>query len=177
MRWKLAVAHYLHTVAKNQWEYIEMDRKTGRPKRHLFTVPRYLNPLEESDQNSVSALTGEGEIIVCREGLGEPADIEFVGTPTPDMIPLDDEARAESAKFESAWSYHPGDIPEAEGGYAASIVEKLSDMRVAVDVKPVEIPGMTELIAAITAQSTMIGQLVAAQASAPSPRSTLLNRT
>lgn len=174
-RWKLAVAHYIHTVAKNQWEYIEVDRKTGRPKRHLFTVPRYLNPLEESDHNSISA-QGEGEIIVCTEGGGQPTDIEFVGNPTPDMIPLDDEAKAISASFESLWSYKPGDIPEAEGGYAASLVEKLSDMRVAVDVKPVEIPGMSELIAAITMQSAMIGQLVSHQAPAPAPRSTLLNR-
>src|SRR5882724_4695998 len=173
MRWKLAVAHYLHTVDKNQWEYTEVDRKTGRPKRHLFTVPRYLNPLEESDQNSINDLTGDGEIIVCWEGQGHPKDIEFLGNPTPDMIPLDDEAKAKSAEFEAAWSYHPGDIPEAEGGYAASLVEKLSDMRVAVDVKPVEIPGMTELIAAISAQSAMIGQLVTVSA----PRSSLLNRT
>lgn len=147
-RWKLATAHYLN-VPGEEWEYTENDRKTGRPKRFKFPVPRHL------DINDPTCWTNrwgnkdneDGEIIVCWEGKGDSSDIVFLGDPTPDMIPVDDEAREISAMFEARWKHKP----ESSGDYSQSLIDRFQIEMADIKSKPVEVPGLAELTKAIGA--------------------------
>lgn len=146
-RWKLMTAHYLNVPAE-EWEYTENDRTTGRPKRLKFNVPRLLDP------NDPSAWTNRwgnkdneaGEIIVCHEGAGEERDVVFLGDPTPDMVPIDDEAKEISAAFEFRWNSRPEDDA---GQYSQSLIDRFQVQMAEVSAKPVEVPGLADLVGAI----------------------------
>lgn len=96
-RWKLIEPHYLDVGPDNQWEQKETDRNTGRTARKVYVVPRYLHPDDVTDQNY------PGEIVVCHEGKGQGADIIFYGDPTPNMEPLDDEAKKITEALRPQW--------------------------------------------------------------------------
>ena len=176
-RWRLASAHYLNAVGEHAatWEYKENSRTTGRPKIVKFAVPLLLDPENPGDWNHVYSKDGfgkpdTGEIVVA-QGAHEPRDIEFEGDPTPDMVPLDDEARAISAKHAHKWKY--ADQP-LDGTYADAMMkdltEQLNEVRTKTAAAPVE--GMTELLTALTAMmkqnQDILGALVASKA-APAP--------
>ena len=157
-RWKLMVAHYLN-VPDEEWEYVENDRKTGRPIRRKFLVPRLLDP---GDPTSWTNKWGtkdneEGEVIVCLADKGDSHDHIFSGDPTPDMIPLDDEARAISAKFTERWKYKP---EEASGQFSQSLIDKFQSDMAEVRTRPTPVEGMSELTAAITAMVTSNKELI-----------------
>lgn len=121
-RWKLITAHYLFGYPPGmdgepiEWEYKEQDRATGRERRKRFKVPFYM------DENS----------IVCHEGKGLESDIVFEGPPTHDMIPLDAEAKALSAKLPSA-KYFEQDFPsQGPGGFSGSMLGKLEEQLTAL---------------------------------------------
>jgi hypothetical protein len=126
-RWMLIEPHYLK-VKDTFWEQTEVDRDTGRPKRFQYPVPLHLDPKNPADWNykpsGMSHITQggnsftDGAIIVCHEGKGEKKDYIFEGDPTPGMDPIDDEARAESAKFD--WR-----DPIREAGMALDPSEKM----------------------------------------------------
>lgn len=160
-RWRLAAPHYLRTVGV-LWEYTETDRITGRPKRVQFEVPLYLNPHDPGDWNYQwgNKDNPEGQIIVY-QGDGEGKDILFIGDPTPDMVPLDDAARALSAGFEERWRYKP---ENQYGSYSQSLVDEFQSEMADRAAKPVEIPGMTDLIATMQASVAQTAQLIAALA-------------
>jgi hypothetical protein len=101
-RWKLNAPHYLN-VAGTTWEYKEVDRSTGKQIRKTFDVPTLLEPENPGDWNYVTG-KDQGEIIVSDGKNAEPKDIIFAGKPTPDMVPLDDEARAITAAMGSKWN-------------------------------------------------------------------------
>ena len=113
-RWLLKQPHYIN-VPGTEWEYNEVDRTSGKQVRMRYAVPLYLDPNNPGDRNYP-----EG-IIVAREGTKFPKDIVFLGEPTPDMEPLDEEAEAISATCSSKW-IHPIESLSAEGGYGASLV-------------------------------------------------------
>ena len=146
-RWKLVTAHYL-SCPGTEWEHSETNLQTGKATRKRFSVPRYLDPKDSADWNvrlggSKESGNAVGEIIVCHEGKGMPEDIVFLGDPTPDMIPVDEEAKAISAKFEERWKFNPQtDMP---GEFSQSLINQMEK----VASKPVEITGLTELAAAI----------------------------
>jgi len=144
-RWKLATAHYLNCPG-TEWEYNEQSRSTGKPQRRRFQVPRLLDPREPGDwTNSWGPKdNSDGEVIVCYEGKGEPRDIVFEGDPTPDMIPVDDEARELSASFEDRWRYKP---ETAEVPFAQTLVDELQETM--KEARPVEIPGLADLASAV----------------------------
>jgi hypothetical protein len=106
--------HYLNILrlpdgTEGEWVKEETNRTTGRMARHTYKVPVLLdtnNPQDFNDQDG---------IIVCLEGKGERNDITFVGNPTPDMEPLDDEAEEISASMREKWD-HPIDSLPANGG-------------------------------------------------------------
>ena len=151
-RWKLACPHYINTPGI-EWEYNET--KNGKVNRKRFAVPRYLNTSDPGDWTNKwgSKDDEDGEIIVCLEGKGESRDISFIGDPTPDMIPLDDEAKAISAKFESRWSYRP---ETAEVDFSKSLVDKFEAAMGDIAAKPVEVPGMSDLVANLAALTAAI---------------------
>lgn len=94
-RWKLTDKHYLN-VEGTEWEYKE-TLDSGKQARKVFSVPTYLDPDSRSDW------TEDGMIIVC-DGKGrQPRDLIFSGPPTPDMLPLDEEAEAISAQYQHNW--------------------------------------------------------------------------
>lgn len=151
MRWKLMTAHYLN-VPGEEWEYVENDRKTGRPVRQKFTVPRLLHP---EDPQCWTNRWGnkdneEGEVVVCYEGKGQPNDIVFFGDPTPDMLPVDDEAKELSATFEDKWKYKPMDAPQS---YSQSMVDSMQMKLAEAQSKPAAIEGLDKLTMALAAMA------------------------
>ncbi len=114
-RWSLRNSHYLNVLDAEgrgcEWMHEETDRETGRRNRKIYTVPQLLDPNNPQDQNYRKL----GRIIVCLEGKGEPRDIIFLGEPTPDMEPFDEEAEQISESLRSKWE-HPIDTLPANGG-------------------------------------------------------------
>lgn len=168
-RWKLVESHYLQVPIGDpnaEWEYSEVDRTTGRQRRKKFSTPRMLNindPLDWTNKWG-NKDNEEGEIIVCLEGKGEPRDIVFIGDPTPGMVPLDDEAREISKSFETRWSYKP---ETAEVTYSQSLIDKNLEAMAANISKPVEVPGLSELTAAIAAMAQTNQAILQQLASGP----------
>jgi hypothetical protein len=116
-RWALTNKHYLN-VPGTEWEHKELDMFTGKQARKVYPVPRFLNPEDPADWTHKEI----GTIVVCHEGKGEPRDLPFIGPPTPDMSPLDDEARAIS-KIQQANYKHP--IESLSGDYSDTILAAL----------------------------------------------------
>jgi len=121
-RWKLKTPHYL-MVPNTRWEYVENSRVNGRPERKLFDVPRYLHPEDPQDWNWKYD-RDSGDIIVCYEGKGDPSgkDLVFTGNPTPDMEPLDEEAKEITTRTVRPMLMGV----ENERGYAGNVLEELS---------------------------------------------------
>lgn len=121
-RWKLATAHYLnvkeHFGQTVEWEYTEQPRN-GRPIRKRFQVPLYLDPRDPSDFNYPEA---EMIVVTNKAHPAYPKDIVFEGEPTPDMIPLDDEAEAINAELEPKWSHPIDGLPANGGDYSQSLI-------------------------------------------------------
>lgn len=120
-RWRLINAHYLN-VPGTEWEYKEIDQTTGRQGRKVFTVPLYMDPRDPADHNY------PGQIIVTNAASKEwPRDIIFLGDPTPDMEPLDEEAEAITAKLREVWEHPieslPSTMSEGESAFMAKMME------------------------------------------------------
>lgn len=157
-RWKLACPHYLNTN-DTEWEYSEANRSTGRPVRKKFAVPRYLNPNDPADWTSSwgSKDNADGEVIVCWVGKGTDKDIAFEGDPTPDMIPVDDEARDISATFAERWRYKP---ESSEISYSQALVDEFQGELADKMAKPVEIPGLQDLVSVISVMTQQNAELI-----------------
>lgn len=152
-RWKLIAAHYLN-VKGTQWEYKEVNRTTGKQERHLFEVPCHLDPNEPSDWNH-RYNKDEGDIIVSDGIQADPKDIIFSGPPTPDMVPLDDNAKRITEEMRPNWR-HP--IETLPGNYGQALVDQFSNEMAKIQSttnKPTEVSGMSELL---TAMATMMKQ-------------------
>lgn len=152
-RWKLLQPHYIN-VPGTTWEYKETSRTTGKPVRREFPVPTFLNPEDPGDCNYSE--NGESWLIVADKIDDRfPRDIIFVGNPTPDMLPLDDEARAISAKFEKQWSHPINDLPLSQDqSYSQALVDRLQIDLASAQIestRPAQIEGMTELLATMAA--------------------------
>lgn len=114
-RWRLMQPHYLN-VPGTEWEYKEVDRTSGKQGRKVYVVPLHLHPENPSDHNY------PGEIIVGQGKTASPKDIIFIGEPTPDMEPLDDEAQKITDACKPKWQ-HP--IESLPGNYSASLISNL----------------------------------------------------
>lgn len=110
-RWRLMTSHYLN-VPGTEWEHNESDRTTGKAVRKLYPVPALLDPRNPNDCNR------DGDCVVAHaiEGLrNERQDVIFLGDPTPDMEPMNDEAEEISNGLKDKWA-HPIDTLPANGG-------------------------------------------------------------
>jgi hypothetical protein len=110
-RWRLMTSHYLN-VPGTEWEHNESDRTTGKAVRKLYTVPALLDPRNPQDCNR------DGDCVVAHaiDGLrNERGDVIFLGDPTPDMEPMNDEAEEISDSLKEKWA-HPIDTLPANGG-------------------------------------------------------------
>lgn len=171
-RWRLAAAHYINTN-DTVWEYSEVDRITGRPKRTQFPVPRLLNPEDPGDWNYIYSKDGfgkpdTGEIIVA-QGAHEPKDYIFEGDITPDMVPLDDEAKKISAASAHKWKYA---AEKLNGTYADEMMKDLSEQIDEVRAKSAPAEGMTELLTAMTAMMKQNQDILAALVASKQPLTT-----
>lgn len=164
-RWKLTASHYL-TVKGNAWEQIEVDQMTGRQIRKQYAVPMQLDIADPSvwNGNIIRNPRGEilgGDIIVAYEAKAhEPKDYLFIGTPTPDMFPLDDEATEISAGFEKVWNAKP----DEELSYGAKLIDQLMVKRAEIESeeKTVKIEGMSEILMSFQDMMKQNQQLLAA---------------
>lgn len=166
-RWKLMNSHYLNTVDPAEWEYSENSRTTGKPVRRKFHVPRLLDPREPSDWTNTWGArdNAEGEIVVCQPGKGQERDIEFLGDPTPDMMPLDDEAKAISLSFEKHWRFKP---ETSEASFSQSLVDGFQEEMSKIEARPtapVQVEGLADLITVLAAQAKATQDLIASQSS------------
>ena len=174
MRWRLTSPHYLN-VPGVEWNYNEVDRKTGKQVTRRFPTPSLLDPNNPGDWNIVSIRNQaggpeEGQIIVGWEGKCLDTDIIFKGAdwkshgaPTPDMVPLDDEAKAESAKYLKQWNM-PTDGSPIPDNSSELILNRLQAEFKAVSEatnKPQQIEGLTEMLAAMTAIMKQNAELLA----------------
>ena len=161
-RWKLINAHYLMTIDPAEWEYTETSRTTGKQVRKKFHIPRLLDPSDPGDWTNRwgNKDNAEGEVVVCLPDKGQPGDVEFLGDPTPDMSPIDDEAKEISASFAVRWSYKP----DSDQSYSQSLVDKFQVEMAELKTKapPLEIPGLADLVAAISQQTKATSEAIAA---------------
>lgn len=161
-RWKLSCPHYLYTVKSAKWRYSHTDRATGDLVEKEFIVPRLLDPRDPkcwtNKFGGIPVSRGgndseaDGEVVVCFQGKGEPGDIEIVGDPTPDMIPLDEEAQEISDSFQDHWAYKPDN---AEVNFSQAIVDRSNQMVEAIESAsraPIQVEGLSDLVNLIAAQ-------------------------
>ena len=165
-RWKLMTSHYLNLVIPAEWEFSAVQG--GKSVRRRFPVPTYLD-IRDPGQWTTSFSNGkptafggnnddaEGEIIVCHKGRGEPSDIAFVGDPTPDMMPIDDEAKAISDSFEAHWSYKPD---TAEMSFSQSLVDTLESVlsKTPEPAKTATDPALLEVLASLAKGQAAIAE-------------------
>ena len=95
-RWRLMNPHYLN-VPGTEWEYTEVSRATGKQARVRYPVGLFLDPNDPNDHNH------PGEVIVAHDKTGHRNDIVFIGPPTPDMEPIDDEAEKITSEWRPKW--------------------------------------------------------------------------
>jgi hypothetical protein len=159
-RWKLMADHYLN-CRDTKWEYKEVVQATGRERRKEVDVPRFLSIQDPGDWTNSwgNRDNQQGEIVVCHEGKGETSDITFWGDPTPDMAPVDDEARAISASFAEKWQYKP---EGADTSYSQSMIDKFEIEMRNIKEKPatVEVAGLDTLVAAMAALTVQNAEII-----------------
>lgn len=167
-RWKLTEPHYIKLAEETRWEYVEVERVTGRPKRTQFVVPRFLNPLDPADWTETRVKNEDGDIIVSNGNNAQPKDLIFHGEPTPGMLPLDDEAKQISSKYD--WTPTQGlDEASQADSYTnkllGGLLDQITDVKVKVQQQAPP-PGFDELLktlGAIVQQNQVILQTMATQ--------------
>lgn len=161
-RWRLQAAHYL-ACPGTEWEYKETDQASGRQARKIYSVPRYLNPNDVGECNYPRGIEDYEEpcIVVCYEGKGKPKDIVFMGEPTPDMAPLDDEAIAISDSLRHKWK-HPMENDQIYSQSLLSSLEKEVAALAAGQARPASSPSAEEF-ATLQAQVKELNAKLAAR--------------
>ena len=101
-RWKLTAKHYLHALQYGQpseWQREEINVQSGRAFRKTYPVPMFIDP---DDPHCINRHLGY--CVIATEGSDQPGDLIVSNfKPTPDMEPLDEEARQLSEAERSHW--------------------------------------------------------------------------
>jgi hypothetical protein len=118
-RWRLTASHYLNLKPGIEWQQVETDRDTGVQARTTYMVPKLL------DLNDPRCYNGGRDIVVCDGTNPQRGDHIFIGNPTPDMEPMDDEAEKITASFRSNW-VHPIESLPANGDYSAGLISEFT---------------------------------------------------
>jgi len=151
------VGHYLLTDPPTEIEFKETDRNTGRQARVVRTVPRHLDPKDPGDHNY------PGEIIVSNGENAQARDIIFLGEPTVDMEPVDEEARQITKSMEAAGKW----TRPAEGqDFGESLIKNFMEKLDRVAIQPVSTSGIDpKAFADLQAQvAALVAQNAALQA-------------
>jgi hypothetical protein len=112
-RWRVTAKHYV--LAKQfgeetTWVREETNRDTGRAFRRTFTVPLYIDP-----EDPICINKNTGYCVVATEGSEMPGDITLLSPCTPDMEPLDDDARKITATETPKWKDPINSLPISIG--------------------------------------------------------------
>lgn len=126
-RWRLRQAHYLK-VPGTQWEYKVAVTGSNKSARQMYDVPMFLDPNDPEcfnyPQMDQRGMVIGGEVIVAHAANPAfPRDIIFTGLPTPDMEPIDDEAKEISRRESSKWVHPIESLPER--GFSQVIMTEL----------------------------------------------------
>lgn len=160
-RWQIISPHYLNVTGsqKSEWQYTEVDRTNGRKKTKNFPVPTLLDPDDPSMWTEVRG-RDDGRILVSDGNNPGDSDIIFVGEPTPDMIPIDDDAKKVSASFAKKW-VHP--IEGLEGSYGDHLIQQFQTELAKVQSTPAttKIEGLDAMLMAITETMKQNQQILA----------------
>ena len=113
-RWKLMTSHYLN-IPGTDWVYEETDRNTGKRGRKVFPVPTLMDPADPTIQNRM------GDVVVTDSDTPERGEHQFLGEPTPDMEPMDDDAEKISVSLAHKWK-HPIETLPGQGDYSQSLI-------------------------------------------------------
>lgn len=175
-RWKPTAKHYLHARQYGQpteWQREEINVQTGRAFRKTYPVPMLIDPDDPYCMNRIV-----GYCVMATEGSAQPGDIEiFNFKPTPDMEPLDEEARAMSEAERPNW-INPIDglSPQMGEDFAQQLLGALQQQANQLQVgrtTATQSGEMSELKGLIAAQQKQIealmGALSGGGARAPTP--------
>jgi len=125
-RWRVNAPHYIHAEQYGEptsWVREETNRDTGRAFRRTFTVPLLVDPNDPTCINK-----HVGYCVVATPGTEQPGDIVLSPQtkPTPDMEPLDAEARQISDLERPKWKSPIDNMPITLGeDFSALIMRKL----------------------------------------------------
>ena len=95
-RWKLNAPHYL-PIEGTFYEQKAVSN-TGRPVTEKWPCHLYLDPNDPTQTNAEDEATGERIVVVGTKPYKKDFVLAKEIVPSPDMIPLDDEAAAISAR-------------------------------------------------------------------------------
>lgn len=167
-RWRVTAKHYINARQfgePTQWVREETNRDTGRAFRRTFDVPLYIDP-----EDPICINKNLGICVVASEGSEMPGDIILLGPPTPDMEPMDDDARkvtaAESAKWKDPINALPIHIGEDFGAQLLNMLT--AQMNTVAKVPNTSLAGagpsdIAELKALLAEQQKQIAALMGAQ--------------
>lgn len=112
-RWRVTAKHYINAKQFGEdttWVREETNRDTGRAFRRTFVVPLYIDP-----EDPICINKNTGYCVVATDGAEMPGDIIILGPPTPDMEPLDDDARAITKAESVKWKDPINSLPISIG--------------------------------------------------------------
>jgi hypothetical protein len=155
-RWRLTSEHYLMLDPPSEWEYKEVDQMTGNTARTVLKVGTYLSPKDRP-------------YVVCHKGKGQPGDLVFLGDPTKEMEPLDDEAIALSEARRPFWADPIDSLPGTtmaerimDGMQKAisdlAVSQKLADTKVTAYVNPAEFAALQKQVKELMEQNAALKQ-------------------
>lgn len=134
-RWRVTAKHYINAKQFGEdttWVREETNRDTGRAFRRTFSVPLYIDP-----DDPICINKNVGFCVVAKEGTELLGDIVFDGPPTPDMEPLDDEAREITSKESAKWKDPINSLPVAIGeDFGQKLLAMLTSQFNAVSLQP-----------------------------------------
>jgi hypothetical protein len=169
-RWRVNAKHYVMAEQygePTEWVREEVNRDTGRAFRKTYKVPLFVDPEDPLCCNR------EGMCVLATAKTAKPGDIVFLppAIPTPDMEPLDDEARTITKEWEPKWINPIDGLPSTGEEFGMQILRALEAKinEIGRPQAPVTLSGapssdIEELKKLVAAQQAQINQLLQAKA-------------
>lgn len=166
-RWRVTAKHYLlarQFGEETTWVREETNRDTGRAFRRTFAVPLYIDP-----EDPICINRNIGYCVVATEGSEMPGDITLLSPCTPDMEPLDDDAKRITAEESKKWKDPINSLPISIGDdfgnqLLAMLTAQFNNVSNApsVSLKGASTSELDELKAMLAAQQEQIAKLIGA---------------
>jgi hypothetical protein len=157
-RWRVTAKHYLLARQFGEdttWVREETNRDTGRAFRRTFPVPLYIDP-----EDPICINKNLGYCVVATEGSEMPGDITLLSPCTPDMEPLDEDAKRITAEESKKWKDPINSLPINIG---EDFGNQLLTMLTAQFNNVANAPGSVSLKGASNSEIDELKQMLAAQ--------------